>query len=115
MIVEETVSLPQKVVLESEMWLTDRTEVLTPAKGKVQAEFDLAWSSKRVDSGTDANSVRIVVPAYMVPFLSCGYISPRLLDKKEVGVDFTKLYPRFWGITFPPSNWTNRSPEAKGR
>ncbi|PYU10452.1 MAG: hypothetical protein DMG37_20260 [Acidobacteria bacterium] len=79
------------------MWLTDRTEVLTPAKGKVQAEFDLAWSSKRVDSGTDANSVRIVVPAYMVPFLSCGYISPRLLDKKEGGRRLYEALPAVLG------------------
>jgi hypothetical protein len=45
------------------------------------------------------------------------YVSPRPLDKdrREVGVEFTKPFPRFWGIAFPPSNWTTRSPEAKGR
>ena len=45
------------------------------------------------------------------------YVSPRPLDKdrREVGVEFTNPFPRFWGIAFPPSNWTTRSPEAKGR
>ena len=43
------------------------------------------------------------------------YLSPHLLDKKEVGVEFTKPCPRFWGIAFPPSDWSIRSPEAKGR
>jgi len=40
-------------------------------------------------------------------------VSPHLLEKKEVGVEFTKPCPRFWGIAFPPSDWTPRSPEAK--
>lgn len=43
------------------------------------------------------------------------YVNPHLLDKREVGVEFTKPCPRFWGLAFPPSNWTPRSPEAKGR
>ena len=43
------------------------------------------------------------------------YVSSHLLDKKEVGVEFTKPCPRFWGIAFPPSDWTTRSPEAKSR
>ena len=44
-----------------------------------------------------------------------AYVSPHLLDKKEVGVEFTKPFPRFWGVAFPPSDWTPRSPKAKGR
>lgn len=43
------------------------------------------------------------------------YVNPHLLDKKEIGVEFTQPCPRFWGISFPPSNWTTRSPEAKGK
>jgi hypothetical protein len=42
-----------------------------------------------------------------------AYVSPHLLEKKKVGVEFTKPCPRFWGIAFPPSDWTTRSPEAK--
>src|SRR5258707_15030168 len=32
----------------------------------------------------------------------------------EVGVDFMKPCLRFWRISFPPADWTNRAPEAKG-
>lgn len=41
------------------------------------------------------------------------YVSPHLLDKKEIGIEFMNPCPRFWGISFPPSNWTIHSPEAK--
>ncbi len=37
------------------------------------------------------------------------YVSPHLLDKKEIGVELMEPCPRFWGISFPPSNWTSRS------
>lgn len=49
--------------------------------------------------------------------ISCRvvYVSPHLLEKKEMGVEFMEPCPRLWGISFPPSNWTTRSPEAKGR
>src|SRR5712675_300219 len=41
------------------------------------------------------------------------YLSPHQSEKREVGVDFMKPSPRFWRISFPPPDWTNRSPEAK--
>jgi hypothetical protein len=41
------------------------------------------------------------------------YISPHQAEKREVGVDFINASPRFWRISFPPSDWTMRSPEAK--
>lgn len=41
------------------------------------------------------------------------YVSPRQADKREIGVEFTKPRPRFWHVSFPPSNWTAGSPEAK--
>ena len=31
----------------------------------------------------------------------------------EVGVEFTHPCPRFWRVSFPPADWTPRSPEAK--
>ncbi|HUL32982.1 MAG TPA: hypothetical protein VL128_03805 [Candidatus Eisenbacteria bacterium] len=31
----------------------------------------------------------------------------------EVGVEFTEANPRFWRVSFPPSDWSARSPEAK--
>jgi hypothetical protein len=34
--------------------------------------------------------------------------------KAEVGIEFMKPAPRFWGMSFPPDDWTPRSPDAKG-
>ena len=41
------------------------------------------------------------------------YLSPHQSEKREVGVDFMKACPGFWRISFPPPDWTMRSPEAK--
>ena len=41
------------------------------------------------------------------------YLSPHQSEKREVGVDFIKPSPGFWRISFPPPDWTMRSPEAK--
>src|SRR6266404_6490492 len=41
------------------------------------------------------------------------YLSPHQSEKREVGVDFMKACPGFWRISFPPPDWTIRSPEAK--
>jgi len=41
------------------------------------------------------------------------YVSPHESEKRQVGVDFMKPCPRFWRISFPPADWTTRSPEAK--
>jgi len=41
------------------------------------------------------------------------YLSPHQPEKREVGVDFMKPSPGFWRISFPPPDWTARSPEAK--
>ena len=42
------------------------------------------------------------------------YLRPHQSDKREVGVEFMKPSPGFWRISFPPPDWTTRSPEAKG-
>src|SRR5260221_9693565 len=42
------------------------------------------------------------------------YVSPHQSGKRQVGVDFMNPCPRFWRISFPPSDCTTRSPEAKG-
>ena len=42
------------------------------------------------------------------------YVSPHESEKRQVGVDFINPCPRFWRISFPPSDWSTRSPEAKG-
>jgi hypothetical protein len=41
------------------------------------------------------------------------YLSPHQSEKREVGVDFMKPCAGFWRISFPPPDWTMRSPEAK--
>lgn len=41
------------------------------------------------------------------------YLSPHQSEKREVGIDFMTPCPGFWRISFPPSDWTMRSPEAK--
>jgi len=40
--------------------------------------------------------------------------SPHESEKRQVGIDFMNPCPRFWRISFPPSDWSTRSPEAKG-
>ena len=41
------------------------------------------------------------------------HLGAEQLGKREVGIEFEIPSPRFWRITFPPSDWTPRSPEAK--
>jgi hypothetical protein len=41
-------------------------------------------------------------------------IGERLDYKSTVGVEFDLPSPRFWRVSFPPDNWTAKSPEAKG-
>lgn len=41
------------------------------------------------------------------------YLSPHQSEKREVGIDFMTPCPGFWHISFPPSDWTMGSPEAK--
>ena len=33
----------------------------------------------------------------------------------EVGVQFGLPYPKFWGVTFPPSDWSPQHPDSKPR
>jgi hypothetical protein len=40
-------------------------------------------------------------------------ISRGSTEVPEVGVAFTKPCPGFWRVTFPPEDWSPRSPEAK--
>ncbi len=42
------------------------------------------------------------------------YVNPHQSGRREIGIDFIKPFPRFWRISFPPDDWTTRSPEAKG-
>jgi hypothetical protein len=40
-------------------------------------------------------------------------INPRSTAVQEVGVEFAESCPRFWRVSFPPVDWSLRSPEAK--
>ena len=34
-------------------------------------------------------------------------------EKTEIGIEFLEPSPRFWRVTFPPDDWSPRSPEAR--
>ena len=40
-------------------------------------------------------------------------INPGNASVPEVGVEFVEPSPRFWRVSFPPADWSSRSPEAK--
>jgi hypothetical protein len=40
-------------------------------------------------------------------------INPGTSGAPEVGVAFSESNPHFWRVSFPPTDWTPRSPEAR--
>lgn len=40
-------------------------------------------------------------------------INPGQGEACEVGVEFAEPCPRFWRVSFPPTDWSPRDPEAK--
>ena len=40
-------------------------------------------------------------------------VSPGTHGVAEIGVEFTQPSPQFWRVSFPPTDWSTRSPEAK--
>jgi hypothetical protein len=40
-------------------------------------------------------------------------INPGSNGVQEVGIEFAEPNPRFWRVSFPPSDWSPRSAEAK--
>jgi len=40
-------------------------------------------------------------------------INPGHATPAEVGVEFAEAWSRFWRVTFPPTDWSPHSPEAK--
>src|ERR1700675_1076548 len=40
-------------------------------------------------------------------------VSPGANGLGEIGVEFALPNPRFWRVSFPPADWSTRSPEAK--
>ena len=40
-------------------------------------------------------------------------VEPDANGVHEVGIEFVRPNPKFWRVTFPPADWSPRSPEAK--
>ena len=40
-------------------------------------------------------------------------LNPGASGLAEIGVEFAQANPRFWRVSFPPADWSPRSPEAK--
>jgi hypothetical protein len=59
-----------------------------------------------------ALSVRNVITGEETP---CKVVdlSPGTEGAGEIGVEFIEPNPRFWRVSFPPADWSTRSPEAK--
>jgi len=41
------------------------------------------------------------------------FLGPVRGEKAEIGLEFTAARPQFWRVTFPPEDWTPKSPEAR--
>jgi hypothetical protein len=41
------------------------------------------------------------------------FLGPVRGEKAEIGLEFTSPRPQFWRVTFPPEDWTPKSPEAR--
>jgi hypothetical protein len=41
------------------------------------------------------------------------FLGPVRGEKAEIGLEFSAPRPQFWRVTFPPEDWTPRSPEAR--
>lgn len=57
-------------------------------------------------------SVRNVATGEEIP---CEVVdlNPGANGVMEIGVEFAQPNPRFWRVSFPPADWSARSPEAK--
>src|SRR6202163_4700961 len=42
-----------------------------------------------------------------------AFLGPVRSGKAEIGLEFSSPRPAFWRVTFPPEDWTPRSPEAR--
>jgi hypothetical protein len=42
-------------------------------------------------------------------------VTPAGAGKFSTALEFTKPNPKFWRVSFPPEDWTTRSPDAKKR
>ncbi len=42
-----------------------------------------------------------------------AFLGPVRSSKAEIGLEFTAPRPTFWRVSFPPEDWTPKSPEAR--
>ena len=42
-----------------------------------------------------------------------AFLGPVRGGKAEIGLEFSKPCPAFWRVSFPPEDWTPKSPEAR--
>lgn len=41
------------------------------------------------------------------------FLGPVRGERAEIGLEFSAPRPQFWRVTFPPEDWTPKSPEAR--
>ena len=77
----------------------------------VSAHGALLQLKEPVQDG-QALSIRNVTTGEEIP---CKVVdlNPGANAVAEVGIEFWQPNPRFWRVSFPPADWTARSPEAK--
>lgn len=77
----------------------------------VSAHGALLQLKEPVQDG-QALSIRNVTTGEEIP---CKVVdlNPGANAVAEVGIEFSQRNPRFWRVSFPPADWTPRSPEAK--
>ncbi len=77
----------------------------------VNAHGALLQLQEPVEEGQSLN-VRNVTTGEEMPCMVVD-LSPGANGVGEIGVQFAQPNPRFWRVSFPPADWSTRSPEAK--
>jgi hypothetical protein len=77
----------------------------------VSAHGALLQLQEPVEEGQSLN-VRNVTTGEEMP-CKVADLSPGANGVGEIGVQFAQPNPRFWRVSFPPADWSTRSPEAK--
>src|ERR1043166_5909004 len=77
----------------------------------INAHGALILLSARITSGSTLklrhNSTKEEQECHVV------FLGPVRGEKAEIGLEFAAPRPQFWRVTFPPEDWTPKSPEAR--
>lgn len=98
-----------KVVIEGKVAnrpLTEETHTIV-----VNAHGALVEMGTQLDSGQKV-SVRNVRTSDTIECV-VKLVTPAGAGKFSTALEFTKPNPKFWRVSFPPEDWTSRSPDAK--